>query len=47
VGAGGSRIEVLSVSFPESGAGAQILEGDAKKAAAALVEKLQKEARVL
>jgi electron transfer flavoprotein beta subunit len=47
VGAAGSRLEVVSVSFPESGAGAQILEGDAKAAAAKLVEKLQKEARVL
>lgn len=47
VGAAGSWLEVVSVSFPDSGAGAQILEGDAKAAAAALVEKLQKEARVL
>lgn len=46
-GAAGSRLEIVSVSFPDAGAGAQILEGDAKKAAAALVEKLQKEARVL
>ena len=47
VGAAGSRLEIVSVSFPESGAGAQMLGGDAKQAAAALVEKLQKEARVL
>jgi electron transfer flavoprotein beta subunit len=47
VGAAGSRLEVVSVAFPQSGAGAQILEGDAKAAAARLVEKLQKEARVL
>ena len=47
VGAAGSRLEVVSVSFPASGAGAQMLEGDAKAAAARLVEKLQKEARVL
>jgi electron transfer flavoprotein beta subunit len=47
VGAAGSRLEVVSVSFPESGAGAQMLEGDAKTAAAALVDKLRKEARVL
>ncbi|HVF62151.1 MAG TPA: electron transfer flavoprotein subunit beta/FixA family protein [Thermoanaerobaculia bacterium] len=47
VGAAGSRLEVVSVAFPESGAGAQILEGDAATAAKALVEKLQKEARVL
>jgi electron transfer flavoprotein beta subunit len=47
VGAAGSWLEVVSVSFPESGTGAQILEGDAKKAAATLVDKLQKAARVL
>ena len=47
VGEAGSRLEIVSVSFPESGKGAQILEGDAKVAAKALVEKLQKEARVL
>ena len=46
VGAAGSRIEIVSVSFPDAGKGAQILEGDAKTAAAKLVEKLQKEARV-
>lgn len=47
VGGAGSRIEIVSVSFPDAGKGAQILEGDAKTAAAKLVEKLQKEARVL
>ena len=47
IGAAGSRLEVVAVSFPESGAGAQMIEGDAKTAAAALVQKLQKEARVL
>lgn len=47
VGEAGSRLEILSVSFPESGKGAQMLAGDAKAAAAQLVEKLQKEARVL
>jgi electron transfer flavoprotein beta subunit len=47
IGAAGSRLEVVSVSFPESGSGAQMIEGDAKTAAAALVQKLQKEARVL
>lgn len=46
VGTAGSRIEIVSVSFPDAGKGAQILEGDAKAAAAKLVEKLQKEARV-
>jgi len=47
VGEAGSRLEIVSVAFPESGRGAQILEGDAKTAATALVQKLQKEARVL
>jgi electron transfer flavoprotein beta subunit len=47
VGAAGSRLEIVAVSFPDSGKGAQMLEGDAKAAATALVEKLQKEARVL
>lgn len=47
IGAAGSRIEVLSVSFPESGAGAEVIEGDPATAAKILVEKLQKEARVL
>jgi electron transfer flavoprotein beta subunit len=47
VGAAGSWLEIVSVSFPEAGKGAQILQGDAKAAAAALVDKLQKEARVL
>jgi electron transfer flavoprotein beta subunit len=47
IGAAGSRLEVVSVAFPESGSGAQMIGGDAKTAAAALVEKLQKEARVL
>jgi electron transfer flavoprotein beta subunit len=46
-GAAGSRLEVLSVAFPDSGAGAQILPGEPKAAAAALVAKLQNEARVL
>jgi electron transfer flavoprotein beta subunit len=47
VGAAGSRLEILSVGFPDSGGGAQMLEGDAETAARALVEKLQKEVRVL
>jgi electron transfer flavoprotein beta subunit len=46
-GAAGARIEVLSVSFPDSGQGAQMIAGDAPTAARALVEKLRKEARVL
>ena len=47
VGLAGSRLKVTSVAFPESGEGAQILEGDAASAARELVDKLQKEARVL
>ena len=47
VGSRGACLELLSVGFPESGAAAQILEGDPVSVAAALVEKLQKEARVL
>jgi electron transfer flavoprotein beta subunit len=47
VGAAGSRVELLEVGFPESGAGAQIIEGDAATAARALVAKLRDEARVL
>jgi electron transfer flavoprotein beta subunit len=47
LGAAGSRLEVLSVAFPAAGEGAQILAGDPKTAAAALVEKLRQEARVL
>lgn len=42
----GSRVEILEVAFPESGSGAQIIEGDAATAAKTLVEKLQREARV-
>jgi electron transfer flavoprotein beta subunit len=47
VGAAGSRLEVLTVAFPQAGRGAEMITGDAKSAAATLVEKLQKEARVL
>ena len=47
VGAAGSRLEVLSVAFPESGEGAELIEAPAEEAAKTLVEKLQKEARVL
>ncbi len=47
VGAAGSRLELLSVALPEGGSGAEILEGDPATAARALVDKLQKEARVL
>ena len=47
VGLFGSRLEIVSVAFPESGAGAQILSGDAATAAGALVDKLRQEARVI
>jgi electron transfer flavoprotein beta subunit len=47
VGAAGSRLEVLSVAFPETGEGAELIEAPAEEAARTLVEKLQKEARVL
>ncbi len=47
VGAAGSRLEIVSVSFPESGEGAQMLEGTPDEVARTLVEKLTKEARVL
>ncbi len=47
VGVAGSRLEILSVAFPDTGTGAQVIEGDAETAAKTLVEKLQKEARVL
>ena len=47
LGAAGSRVEVLEVAFPPAGKGAQILEGSPADAARTLVEKLQKEARVL
>jgi electron transfer flavoprotein beta subunit len=47
IGAAGSRLEVLSVSFPTSGADTEVIEGDPATVAKILVEKLQKEARVL
>jgi electron transfer flavoprotein beta subunit len=47
VGAAGSRVQIVSVGFPQTGGGAQIIEGDAKAAAKTLVERLQNEARVL
>ncbi len=47
VGAAGSKLEVLSVSVPPKGEGAQILEGDPESVAQQLVEKLRTEARVL
>jgi electron transfer flavoprotein beta subunit len=47
VGAAGSRLAIVSVSLPASGKGAQMIEGDPKAAARALVGRLQKEARVI
>jgi len=47
VGAAGSRLEIVSVALPDSGAGAHMLEGDPKQQAATLVQKLRNEARVL
>ncbi len=47
LGASGARLEVLSVGFPETGAGAQIFEGDPAANAKLLVDKLRQEARVL
>jgi electron transfer flavoprotein beta subunit len=46
VGEAGSRLEIVSVHLPDSGAGAQMLAGDPKQQAAALVQKLRNEARV-
>lgn len=47
IGTAGSRIHVVDVSFPDTGEGAEMIEGDPATAAKTLVEKLQKEARVL
>jgi len=47
VGAAGSRLEIVSVALPDAGAGAQMIPGDPKAAAAVLVDKLRKEARVI
>ncbi len=47
IGESGSTLEILSVAVPETGEAAQIFEGDPATAVSALVEKLQKEARVL
>ncbi|MEM7351412.1 MAG: electron transfer flavoprotein subunit beta/FixA family protein [Acidobacteriota bacterium] len=47
LGGAGSRLEILDVAFPESGEGAQIIEGDPAVAARTLIEKLRNEARVL
>jgi electron transfer flavoprotein beta subunit len=47
VGASGSRLETISVGFPDAGRGAQILSGDAVTAAKELVSRLRNEARVI
>jgi electron transfer flavoprotein beta subunit len=47
LGAAGSRIEILKLYVPEKAKSAEILQGDPAQAAATLVEKLQKEAKVL
>jgi electron transfer flavoprotein beta subunit len=47
IGAAGSRTEIVSVGFPETGAGAQILEGEPEAVARTLAGKLRQEARVL
>ena len=47
LGAAGSRLEIVSVAFPPSGEGAQMIEGSPEAAAKVLVEKLRQEARVL
>jgi electron transfer flavoprotein beta subunit len=47
VGAAGAKVEILDVAFPLSGEGADMIEGDTNAMVATLVEKLQREARVL
>jgi electron transfer flavoprotein beta subunit len=47
VGAAASRLEVLSVAFPEAGAAAKMLEGEPQAVARQLIDKLQREAKVL
>lgn len=47
IGSAGSRIEIVDVEFPDSGEGAEMIDGDAASAVATLVDKLQNEARVL
>ena len=46
-GAAGSRLEIVSVAFPDSGSGAQLFEGEPQAAATELVGKLRNEARVI
>ncbi len=47
IGRAGSRVEILKLYVPEKSKAAEILQGDAATAAAALVAKLQQEAKVL
>ena len=47
VGAAGRRVRLERLYVPEKTAAAEILQGDAATAAAALVDRLQKEAKVL
>jgi electron transfer flavoprotein beta subunit len=47
VGAAGRKVELKRLYVPEKTAEAEILQGDAATAAASLVERLQKEAKVL
>jgi electron transfer flavoprotein beta subunit len=47
VGRAGSGLETVSISFPESGGGARMINGEPAECARQLVELLQKEARVL
>ena len=47
VGLEGSGLEVVSVSFPDASGGALMIEGEPDECARQLVDRLQKEARVL
>ncbi|HUP00936.1 MAG TPA: electron transfer flavoprotein subunit beta/FixA family protein [Gemmatimonadota bacterium] len=47
VGASGRQVEVTRLYVPEKTKGAEMIDGDAPTAAARLVERLQKEAKVL
>ena len=47
IGAAGRRVEVRRLYVPEKSGEAEMLEGDAATATAALVERLQKQAKVL
>ena len=47
VGEAGRRVEVTKLYVPEKTSEAEMIEGDAETAAATLVDKLQKEAKVL